>query len=31
MGTHIRASGGAVQASARINPWLIGAGVGIRF
>ena len=31
MGTHIRASGGAVQASARINPWLIGAGVGMRF
>ncbi len=31
MGTHIRASGGAVQASARLNPWIIGAGVGLRF
>jgi len=31
MGTRIRASGGAVQASARLNPWLIGAGVGWRF
>jgi outer membrane protein len=31
MGTHIRAAGGAVQASARIDPWLIGAGVGMRF
>lgn len=30
-GTRIRASGGAVQASADIDPWLIGAGVGIRF
>lgn len=31
LGTHIRASGGAVQASARLNPWIIGAGVGMRF
>jgi outer membrane protein len=31
MGTRIRAAGGAVQASARINPWLVGAGVGMRF
>lgn len=31
MGTRIRASGGAVQASARLNPWLVGAGVGWRF
>lgn len=31
MGTHVRASGGAVQASARLNPWIIGAGVGLRF
>jgi outer membrane protein len=31
VGTHIRASGGAVQASADLDPWLIGAGVGIRF
>ena len=31
MGTHIRAAAGAVQASARINPLVIGAGVGVRF
>jgi outer membrane protein len=31
LGTHIRALGGAVQASARLNPWIIGAGVGLRF
>ena len=31
LGTHIRASGGAVQASARLNPLIIGAGLGIRF
>lgn len=31
LGTHIRAMGGAVQASARLNPWIIGAGVGLRF
>lgn len=31
MGTNIRASGGAVRASARLNPWLIGAGIGWRF
>jgi outer membrane protein len=31
IGTHVRAAGGAVQASARLNPWIIGAGVGLRF
>lgn len=31
MGTHIRAAGGAVQASARLNPWIIGTGIGWRF
>jgi outer membrane protein len=31
LGTHIRAAGGSVQASARLNPWIIGAGIGIRF
>ena len=31
IGTHIRAGGGSVQASARLNPWIIGAGVGMRF
>lgn len=31
MGTSVRAAGGTVQASARLNPWLIGAGVGVRF
>lgn len=31
VGTHIRAAAGAVQASAQLDPWLIGAGVGIRF
>jgi len=31
MGTHIRAAGGAVQASARIDPWVIGVGAGLRF
>jgi len=31
LGTHIRAMGGAVQASARLDPWIIGAGVGLRF
>lgn len=31
MGTSIRAAGGAVQASARLSPWLVGAGVGMRF
>lgn len=31
MGTHVRAAAGAVQASARLDPWLIGAGVGLRF
>jgi outer membrane protein len=31
IGTHVRAAGGAVQSSARLNPWIIGAGVGLRF
>jgi len=31
LGTHIRASGGAVQASARLNPLIIGTGIGMRF
>lgn len=31
LGTHIRAMGGAVQASARLDPWIIGGGVGLRF
>jgi len=31
LGTTGHAMGGAVQASARLNPWLIGTGVGIRF
>ena len=31
LSTHIRAAGGTVQASADLNPWIIGAGVGIRF
>ncbi len=31
IGTHVQAAAGAVQASARLNPWLIGAGVGMRF
>ena len=31
LGTHIHAVGGAVQASARLNPWIIGAGLGLRF
>jgi len=31
MGTSIRAGGGTVQASARLNPWLVGAGIGVRF
>ena len=30
LGTHIHALGGAVQASARLDPWIIGAGVGLR-
>ena len=29
--THIHASAGAVQASATLDPWLIGAGIGMRF
>lgn len=31
LGTHIRAIGDAVQASARLDPWIIAAGVGFRF
>lgn len=31
LGTHIQAAGGTVQASARLNPWIIGTGVGLRF
>ena len=31
LGTHVHAAGGAVQASARLNPWIIGAGLGLRF
>ena len=31
LGTHVSAAGGAVQASARLNPWIIGAGIGVRF
>lgn len=31
MGTTAHAVGGAVEASARLNPWLIGTGVGVRF
>jgi outer membrane protein len=29
--THVTALAGAVQASATLDPWLVGAGVGIRF
>ena len=31
LGTHVHAAAGAVQASARLNPWIIGAGLGLRF
>jgi len=31
LGTHIRAAGGTIQASARLNPWIVGAGLGLRF
>ena len=31
LGTHIQAEGGAVQASARLNPWIIGTGIGLQF
>ena len=31
LGTHVQAAAGSVQASARLDPWIIGAGVGIRF
>lgn len=31
LSTTIKAAGGAVRASANLDPWLIGAGVGIRF
>ena len=29
--THVRALSGAVQADAALDPWLVGAGVGVRF
>jgi outer membrane protein len=29
--THVKALGGVVQANATLDPWLIGAGVGVRF
>lgn len=29
--TRVEAEGGAVRAHALINPWLLGAGVGVRF
>jgi outer membrane protein len=31
LNTTIRAAGGTVRASASLDPWLVGAGVGIRF
>lgn len=31
LGTHVHAMAGAVQAGARLNPWIIGAGLGLRF
>jgi outer membrane protein len=31
LSTTIKAAGGAVHASADLNPWLVGAGVGFRF
>jgi outer membrane protein len=31
LSTDMKANGGAVRASADLNPWLIGTGVGIRF
>jgi len=31
LGTTIKAAGGAVRASATLDPWLVGAGVGIRW
>jgi outer membrane protein len=31
LNTSIRAMGGAVRASASLDPWIVGAGVGIRF
>ncbi len=31
LGTTVRAGSGAVFAPARLDPWLIGAGVGVRF
>jgi outer membrane protein len=31
IGTQVRAAGGSVQASARLNPWIIGTGLGLRF
>lgn len=29
--THVKALGGVVQANATLDPWLIGAGIGVRF
>ena len=29
--TEMKADGGIIQAHAALNPWLIGAGVGVRF
>ncbi|MBS0469885.1 MAG: OmpW family protein [Proteobacteria bacterium] len=31
LSTHVTAAAGVVQASADLDPWIIGAGVGIRF
>ena len=31
LNTHVKALGGIIQADASLDPWLIGAGVGIRF
>ncbi len=31
LGTTIKAAGGAVRASATLDPWLVGVGVGIRW
>ena len=31
LSTHLKANGGLVRASADLDPWIVGAGVGIRF
>ena len=31
LSTDLKANGGLVRASADLNPWLIGAGIGVRF